>query len=181
MHLPSHASHTGLTLGAMGRLVSGCLALLLSSCGGDGTTNSGGEHSFEHVPERYRALAETVHAQQERWASNGFSTYKYTYQRSCFCVPDWTRPVVIDVKDNRIGRIVYADDEVPVGPTYWKSYHTVDELFALIDSALVRDAAQVTVQFDEALGYPTQLYIDEDLRIADEELGITASDVRSQP
>jgi len=39
----------------------------------------------------------------------------------------------------------------------------------------------VTVQFDEALGYPTQLYIDEDLRIADEELGITASDVRSQP
>ena len=60
-----------------------------------------------------------------------------TYQRSCFCVPDWTRPVVIDVKDNRIGRIVYADDEVPVGPTYWKSYHTVDELFALIDSALV--------------------------------------------
>ena len=96
-------------------------------------------------------------------------------------MPDWTRPVVIDVKDNRIGRIVYADDEAPVGPTYWKSYHTVDELFALIDSALVRDAAQVTVQFDEALGYPTQLYIDEDLRIADEELGITASDVRSQP
>ena len=75
---------------------------------------------------------------------------------------------------------VLADDEAPVGPTYWKSYHTVEELFALIDSALVRDAAQVTVQFDEALGYPTQLYIDEDLRIADEELGITASDVRSQ-
>ena len=72
-------------------------------------------------------------------------------------MPDWTRPVVIDVKDNRIGRIVYADDDAPsVRPT-GESYHTVDELFALIDSALVRDAAQVTVQFDEALGYPTQL------------------------
>ena len=93
MHLPSHASHTGLTLGAMGRLVSGCLALLLSSCGGDGTTNSGGEHSFEHVPEhRYRALAETVHAQQERWASNGFSTYRTPISARAFACPTGRAP-----------------------------------------------------------------------------------------
>ncbi len=181
MYSSAQSFHAGSQLGGMGRLVLGCLALLLASCGNDGTTDPDDEPKLKRVSERYLALAETVQAQKKRWADSGLSTYQYTYQRTCFCVRDWTRPVVIDVANDRIARIVYADDEAPVGPTYWKSYQTVDELFALIDSALVRDAAQVTVQFDEALGYPSQLYIDEDLGIADEELGITASDVRSQP
>ncbi len=153
----------------------GLIALVLLGCGRDDATGP----SYDHLPERYRALAETVDQERERWETNRPPAYQFTYQRICFCVPDWVRPVVIDVTDDRIGRILYADDATPVGPTYWKSYHTIDGLFALIDSALARDAAQVTVQFDEALGYPTQLYIDEDLRIADEELGIATSDLRA--
>ncbi len=171
---PFSATYCG---GAVRRFVLGAMALALLGCGGDDATGP----SYDHLPERYRTLAETVDAQRKRWEANEFSSYQYTYQRTCFCAPDWIRPVVIDVVDDRIERIAYADDGALVDSTFWASYHTVDGLFALIDQAMTSDAAQVTVQFDDPLGYPTQLYIDEDVRIADEELSITASNVRSQP
>ncbi len=47
-----------------------------------------------------------------RWADSGFSAYQYVYQRSCLRVPDWTRPIIIDVADNCIGRI--ADEELDI-------------------------------------------------------------------
>ncbi len=177
---PNRTSHASLRSSRWIRARSywiGLIALVLFGCGRDDATGP----SYDHLPERYRALAKTFDAQQERWRDSKLQSYQYTYQRTCFCEPDWIRPVVIDVVNNRIERIVYADDGAPVDSTYWASYHTVDGLFALIDSALARDAAQITVQFDEALGYPTQLYIDEDLGIADEELRIAASNMHPLP
>ena len=112
MYLPARSSHAGSQLGATGQLVLGCLALLLASCGRNGTTNPDDRRIFDRMPERYRALAETVHAQKKRWANSGFSAYQYAYQRSCLRVPDWTRPIVIDVADNRIGHT--ADEELGI-------------------------------------------------------------------
>ena len=112
MYFPARSFHAGSQLGATGQLVLGCLALLLASCGRNGTTNPDDRRIFERMLERYRALAETVHAQKKRWAYSEFSAYRYAYQRSCLCVPDWTRPVVINVDDNRIGRI--ANEELGI-------------------------------------------------------------------
>jgi len=56
-------------------------------------------------------------------------------------------------------------------------YHTIEELFALLARAVAAGAAQIDVEFDTILGYPTSLYIDQDRRIGDDEQWIVASDV----
>ena len=48
-------------------------------------------------------------------------------------------------------------------------YDTVDELFALLEEAVVSGAVQIDVDFDPVWGYPVSLYIGQDRRIADEE------------
>mgnify|MGYP004146598825 CR=1 FL=1 len=103
MYFPARSFHAGSQLGATGQLVLGCLALLLASCGRNGTTNPDDRRIFDRMPERYRALTETAHARKKRWADSGFSAYQYAYQRSCLRVPDWTRPIVIDIADKELG------------------------------------------------------------------------------
>ena len=64
--------------------------------------------------------------------------------------------------------------EGPIGGGAW------DSVLSVRDAG--RKQAQVAgersdVEFDTILGYPTSLYIDQDLRIGDDEQRIVASDV----
>ena len=45
----------------------------------------------------------------------------------------------------------------------------VEELFALLQDAVTRSAARIEVSYDERYGYPTELFIDYDEGMADEE------------
>ena len=83
--------------------------------------------------------------------------------------------VRIRVAEGSIVEMHYADDGKAVEEARWGSYETVEVLLALIEQAIAADAAQIDTQFDSTLGYPTNLYIDRDLRIADEEIGIADS------
>lgn len=56
MYFPARSFHAGSQLGATGQLVLGCLALLLASCGRNGTTNPDDKRIFKRMPERYRTL-----------------------------------------------------------------------------------------------------------------------------
>ena len=83
--------------------------------------------------------------------------------------------MTIRVAEGSIVEMHYADDGKAVEEARWGSYETVEVLLALIEQAIAADAAQIDTQFDSTLGYPTNLYIDRDLRIADEEIGIADS------
>ena len=54
---------------------------------------------------------------------------------------------------------------------------TVGDLFDLLEEAYDRGAVTVNVTFDSEAGYPTELYIDYDQRMADEEIGYTVTDL----
>ncbi len=48
---------------------------------------------------------------------------------------------------------------------------SISSLFAAIQEAIEQNAADIQVQFDETYGYPTNVYIDREEMIADEEVG----------
>jgi hypothetical protein len=151
--------------GLRGRLPGAALALLLV-LGGAGCASVTGPLDEE------RDRLEQARAQ---WRSQGMTSYAYVYRRSCFCAPGSTEPMTITVRNNAIQSVVRISDGERQDPAL---FDTVDGLFELLGDALDGDPAQFRADYDAGRGYPTSAYIDRDSRIADEELGFTATDLQ---
>jgi len=126
-------------------------------------------------------LARTIADNRVMWAEKGSQNYRFNFQRTCECLPEYTREAVLEVADGAIIAATYADDGIAVEGDLDDRYATVDELFALLDEAVATGAVQIDVVFDAALGYPKRLFIDYDQRIADEEQSIAASKLLLSP
>ena len=70
-----------------------------------------------------------------------------------------------------------VDDGTVVAGEVVRSYKTIEGLFAAIEGAIAMGAAQIDVEFDADMGFPAKVFIDEDLRIADEEAWYSAGKV----
>ena len=114
---------------------------------------------------------------QRKWQDRGYTSYEFRVQRSCFCAPPATAPLLVRVQDGQAVSVTNADTGAPATPTIGMPL-TVDALFAIVDDAIDREAATLTVTYDDALGYPLNIAIDYDQRIADEEAYYTASGLR---
>jgi hypothetical protein len=75
---------------------------------------------------------------------------------------------------------LHADStrEVPAREGSLALYWTVDDLFALIVWATERDAT-VRARYDEALGYPTAIFIDYDTALIGDELDVRLTRLRA--
>ncbi|MBA3468261.1 MAG: hypothetical protein H0T53_01330 [Herpetosiphonaceae bacterium] len=121
---------------------------------------------------------------RERWASHGSRSYDFELSINCFCPPEYTEPVIVAVRAGVPVAVTSAASGRPVDPdrrSWYERVDTVDELFALIEDAIARDAARLAVSYDQTHGYPTEISIDYDFRIADEELGLQVGALRLVP
>jgi len=108
--------------------------------------------------------------QRRKWASHNIRDYTVQSKLGCFCIPDATEPVTLTVRGGALTAVTRVSDGAPVDRSRWTGvYFTVDEMFALIADARSRGAFQVRVSYDPALGYPTQVYLDQAAGIADDE------------
>jgi hypothetical protein len=110
-----------------------------------------------------------------RWRAAGLVDYEYGYRKYCDCHPEAPPETVVTVRSGEVvgvrHRPVGYPEDVPADPKNLQFYWTIDGLFALLESALDRGAA-VRASYDEALGYPTQLYIDYDPSFIGDELDL---------
>lgn len=114
--------------------------------------------------------ADEVARQRRKWESQGITDYRVMSQLICFCVREFTAPVVLHVLNRRLVSVTRADDLSPVPPSEWAfRYYTVDEMFDLIADAKAKGASEVRVTYDPALGYPTDVFLDMSTRVADDE------------
>jgi hypothetical protein len=127
-------------------------ALLLAACGGDSTT----------------APANHLGEQRALWASQGLTDYTFDVVRICYC--QFVADVRVTVKDGVITGVTELASEVARDP---ELFRTIDGFFDLVQDAYDRDAHEVQVEFDPSRGYPTRIWIDYVLMIADEEMGFT--------
>ncbi len=114
---------------------------------------------------------------RDLWRSQGPAGYRYDFTWNCFCDPAFTGPVVVHVQAGAVTSATCQSDWTAADPS---DYRTIEGLFALIADALARDAHQVRVTYDPALGYPTSAYFDYEEFAVDEELGFSASNLTAE-
>ena len=102
--------------------------------------------------------------------------YTYTLVLACFCAGGGT-PVDVTVSDGEVTDAVYAGDGrgaesgAPADQLMWLTVNDV------IDEANDTDAASVEVDWPAGQDYPSSVYVDQDLDVADEERGYLVSNV----
>ncbi len=122
--------------------------------------------------------SDELSSNRNRWESQGWDSYEYWYQNTCFCPVEYVEPVTVLVRGGRVisARVVATGVYVPAESL--DRYKTVDQAFALVDDAIRRGAARVDVSYDAAFGYPTKVFIDYSAATADEEKGLAIRDLR---
>ncbi len=119
-----------------------------------------------------------LNAAQAKWRQLRPVHYTYTLQRSCFCTPDVTKPLDIRVYEGVVQQVTIVPDNKPLPKSRRDEAKTIDQLFRLIREAVEQNAASIRVEYDNVYGFPTSISIDRDVRIADEEVYYTASNLR---
>jgi hypothetical protein len=126
----------------------------------------------------YAALAAELSTYRAQWKGNGFDSYQFRFQRSCFCTADFRREVLVRVNGGDIQAAEYVDSGEPVDPENYGRYPTVAALFDLIEGAIEGKAARIEAVYNKEFGYPTRVYIDRSLSMADEEQQLEAAELR---
>lgn len=152
-------------------------ALALSGCGGESDSDD-----TANDPNGDQTTASTTTAEPTPEPDEGDypafepENYSYTLRVSCFC-PDAGVPVRVTVEDGIVSEAVYAKsgrgfdkgDPVPESRA-----RTINDIIAAANDP---DAESVDVDWPEGQEYPSEVYIDESSRIADEEVGYVIADV----
>ncbi len=118
-------------------------------------------------------------ANQQKWAESGIKNYHYEFKRSCFCLPDYTRPIKTTVEDGQVKSSNYLDGKQEVVPDQFKeNKQSVNGLFDIIQNAIKNDR-QVEVTYDSKTGMPTKIVIDRDQMPVDGGQTITAGNLQN--
>lgn len=117
-------------------------------------------------------------AAQSRWQAAGITNYDFDLQVACFCGATALGPVTISVRNGQPTGIVSTDSGTVVDTLYFQGYLTVDRLFASLDQILSAKPAAFTAAYDPGLGFPTDVSIDGNARVADDELGLRILSLR---
>ncbi len=104
------------------------------------------------------------------WDSKKLTTYSLIQTKSCFCMEEYTRPMMYRVVDDLINTatLVYADDGGSK-VTIEAQLNTVDQAFDTIQDAIDNKVANLTVEYNPIYGHPVSIAIDVNAMIADEE------------
>ena len=111
---------------------------------------------------------------QERWDQSGIVHYAYTGAWTCFCPEEYRADTQVTVGGGEVTAVTSADPDVETIPDP-ERFVPIEGLFALIQDAISRNAASIEVAYDDTHGYPMELFIDYDERMADEEDRFTMS------
>jgi Family of unknown function (DUF6174)/Domain of unknown function (DUF6438) len=132
----------------------------------------------EPAPNPNDANSTQLKVNRQLWNQQKLTNYRFTFSRSCFCVPKATQPVVITVRNGQVASITAVNNNEPVDAELFQQYNSIPKLFGIIEDAISRKAASLTVKYDPKFGYPTQINIDYDQQMADEELYLTISNLQ---
>lgn len=119
----------------------------------------------------YEDMKVELRENQEKWSLAGFGgNYQIQVRRLCFCLPEFQEPINISVSGFRFQALTYSTSGEPLEVGRIPDFHTVESLFDFIENAFNRNVSNVYITYDETYGYPSQVSIDYDACLADEEV-----------
>ncbi len=134
-------------------------------------TNSGEKNTIASVQK-------SLDRHLSQWKKQGFNKYSYEFRRGCFCLPDYTKPVLIQVKNDTVTDARFKDNNKQLTEALKGNRQTINMLFKTIQDAIDRKAHSIKVKYNEQYGYPASIVVDYDERMADEELYLNAKDLK---
>jgi len=118
---------------------------------------------------------------RELWQRRSSGNYDYLIERQCFCLPDYTRSMWVQVRQGKVVAATYEDTGGAVSKPVLDDLRTIDGWFAYIEKGLSKPFFKLQTRYHPHLGYPEQLVADIHERIADDEQRITISQVKLKP
>ena len=106
---------------------------------------------------------------QDLWRSKGIDSYSYTQTRFCFCLPKELGPHKLTILN---GVIVSVNGEA-FDASIHQGYLNINDSFEYIINKLENDPEEISLEFDSTYGFPTDVFFDMSLMIADEEIRLT--------
>jgi hypothetical protein len=131
------------------------------------------------------AADEALDAARARWRAAAVDAgYEYGYRKNCDCYRDEPPETLVTVRDGRVQDVRHrhagSETDVRADERNFDAYWTIDGLFDVVASALERGSV-VRVSYDEALGYPTKIFIDHDRQYIGDELDLELTRVTALP
>jgi hypothetical protein len=111
----------------------------------------------------------------EKWHSAGIESYRFRFQRLCYCIS--VEALTVEVVNGEIVSATVATTGEQPHEAVADHVLTIDDFFAEIQDAIDRNAHSLTVEYHGTLGYPTEVDIDYDENVADEEMSYRAGEL----
>lgn len=115
-----------------------------------------------------------------QWKKAKIHDYTYEFRRSCFCLQDYTKPVLISVKKGKITQAFLKENNKPLTDELKGNRQTINMLFLAIQDAIDKKAHNIKVKYNKQYGYPMSISVDYNEQIADEELYLYAKDLNNK-
>ena len=127
---------------------------------------------------RARSAPENVNQLRQEWQGLGYSNYKFTFKRICFCGQD----VLSGTVTVNNGQVVAVTDALgaggaPIDNPDLSQYKSIEELFDIINDAMGQ-VDVLMVGFDPTLHFPNQIQVDPNALMVDDEASYLASGVQ---
>jgi hypothetical protein len=119
-----------------------------------------------------------------RWRGAALAAYEYGYHKYCECHRESPPETIVSIRNGAVVGVRHrpagSDVEVQAAEKNLGYYWTVEGLFGLIASALER-GVEVRTLYDDALGFPRDIYIDYDAEFIGDELDLRLTAVTPLP
>ena len=107
------------------------------------------------------------------WGITRPASYQYTLRFQGTYPPPFPHAVIFRVMNGRSARVTEIDDR---WRAFFDPFDSIDKLFAFIEAKLKARPAKATIEYDLALGYPMNVFIDPQARVADDEIVFQVTD-----
>lgn len=115
----------------------------------------------------------------QRWQAYDLHNYVIEQQLNCFCLSAG-KNFQVWVNNDKISKIIDDATKVPIDSALWPVYKTIDELFAICQSAAADSAFNFQVEYNARFGYPEHISIDYSEQTADDEITYTSKNLLRQ-
>ena len=113
----------------------------------------------------------------KKWSSIKKTNYEYTFQLTCYCAQEITRPVRISVLEGEVEEVEYTGSGQQADITKFEYYLKTERLFKIIQDAIDRKAQRIDVSYHSEFGYPKSVYIDYKKSMIDDEIRFEVEDL----
>ncbi len=118
-----------------------------------------------------------LESHHDQWRDASIQHYRMEFRASCFCGPEFTELVTVEVLHDTVQSVTVVSTGLPVEYMPVDAWPTVEELFAAVEQAILEDAHEVRVTYNADLGYPEFVFIDHEEMAVDEEMGYQVFDL----